>query len=102
SEILTNIAANRAYQRVEAIARRKDGTTFHADAAFAAFARDHETEIVCSLRDISERKQLEQELRSAFERQKELAELKTRFISTVSHEYRTPLAVIQTTASLML
>lgn len=102
SEILNVVAANRAYRRVEAIARRKDGTTFHADAAFAAFARNHETEIVCSLRDISERKQLEQELRSAFERQKELAELKTRFISTVSHEYRTPLAVIQTTASLML
>jgi signal transduction histidine kinase len=33
-------------------------------------------------------------LNSALEKEKELGELKTRFISIVSHEYRTPLAVI--------
>ncbi|QPC81283.1 PAS domain S-box protein [Phototrophicus methaneseepsis] len=101
SEILASVSHNHEYRRAEAIVRRKNGTSFPTDAAFAIFARNHETGIVCSLRDISEQKQLEQELRSAFERQKELADLKTRFISTVSHEYRTPLAIIQTSTTLL-
>ena len=90
------------YARFEVLAKRKDGSVFPADAAFAAFSLQQETGIICSLRDISQQKQLEQELRAAFERQKELAELKTRFISTVSHEYRTPLAIIYTSSSMLL
>ncbi|MBE0690044.1 MAG: PAS domain S-box protein [Anaerolineae bacterium] len=102
SHLLETVASNRVSRRSEAAVRRKDGTTFPADVAFSTFPDSQEMEIVCSLRDISAQKQLQQELRSAFERQKELAELKTRFISMVSHEYRTPLSVILTASSLLL
>lgn len=101
-EILTKVIESQEYTRIEAVVHQKNGTTFPVDAAFAAFMENGETEVVCSLRDITERKLLEDGLREAFEKQKELAELKTRFISTVSHEYRTPLAIIQTSAGLVL
>ena len=50
--------------------------------------------VVCGLRDITERKQMEQGLRAALEKEKELNELKSQFSSMVSHEFRTPLAIV--------
>lgn len=51
--------------------------------------------------DITERKQLEAYLRQALAREKELSELKSRFVTMVSHEFRTPLATILSSADLM-
>jgi PAS domain S-box-containing protein len=45
-------------------------------------------------RDITERKQVEQEIRKALTKERELNELKSRFISMTSHEFRTPLSTI--------
>lgn len=41
------------------------------------------------------------ELEQALEKEKELSDLKSRFVSTVSHEFRTPLAAVLSSASLL-
>jgi PAS domain S-box-containing protein len=50
--------------------------------------------------DITERKRAEEELVKTLEREKELSQLKSNFVSMVSHEFRTPLGIIQSSAEL--
>jgi len=52
-------------------------------------------------RDVTERKKLEETIAASLEREKELNNMKSRFISTVSHEFRTPMAAILSSAELL-
>jgi len=52
--------------------------------------------------DISERKRYEQMLRQGIEKEKELGQLKSKFISVASHEFRTPLSTIMATSESLL
>jgi signal transduction histidine kinase len=51
--------------------------------------------------EIAERQRLEEELRNALAKEKELGELKSNIISVVSHEYRTPLTTILSSTELL-
>ncbi|MCG3203213.1 MAG: Adaptive-response sensory-kinase SasA [Gammaproteobacteria bacterium] len=51
--------------------------------------------------DITARKMAEGEIRRALDRQIELNEIRTRFVSMTSHEFRTPLATIQSSSELI-
>ena len=51
--------------------------------------------------DISQRKQAESELQRTLAREMELSQLKSNFVSMVSHEFRTPLGIIQSSAELL-
>lgn len=52
-------------------------------------------------RDISDRKRVEAEILKSLEKERELNAFKTRFITMVSHEYRTPLATILSSIDLL-
>ncbi|MCI0746177.1 MAG: PAS domain S-box protein [Verrucomicrobia subdivision 3 bacterium] len=56
--------------------------------------------LVMSL-DITQRKRAEEEVLKTLEREKELSQLKSNFVSMVSHEFRTPLGIIQSSAELL-
>jgi len=61
---------------------------------------DHISGVVVVFWDISERRQTEV-LQKALEKEQEVNHLKSLFISTVSHEFRNPLTVIQTAVELI-
>ena len=53
------------------------------------------------VRDITERKQAEEDIRRTLEQEKKLNELKSRFVTMASHEFRTPLASILSSSELL-
>jgi PAS domain S-box-containing protein len=52
-------------------------------------------------REISDRKKAEEDARKALEKERELNELKSKFVSIASHEFRTPLSTILSSSSLI-
>jgi PAS domain S-box-containing protein len=65
-------------------------------------AADGEVEqVLGAAQDITERKRIEEELRQALENEREVSLMRTRFLSMASHEFRTPLSIIQSSADLL-
>jgi PAS domain S-box-containing protein len=101
--ILTTTADLGFPNEFEVIFIRKDGTRFPVSQTLTAM-RNPEGEIHGYLgiaMDISERKKAETDLRIALEKEKEVSELKSRFVSMASHEFRTPLSTVLSSAYLI-
>jgi PAS domain S-box-containing protein len=56
---------------------------------------------IAATRDISARRKVEEEMKLALAKEKELNELKSRFITMTSHEFRTPLSSIKSSVELL-
>lgn len=52
-------------------------------------------------KEVNERKRAEEEARKALDRERELNELKSKFVSIASHEFRTPLSTVLSSAALI-
>ncbi|MBR9853311.1 MAG: PAS domain S-box protein [Algicola sp.] len=96
----------------ETVHKRKDGTTYPVEVHLQISFIGKRKVFVAIVLDITERKnytqQLEktveertQQLQEALKAEKKLNELKTKFLSLVSHEFKTPLASILTSTSLL-
>lgn len=90
--------------RVEIQALRADGRVFSADVMMSPIFDSHGLvvqSLVCSLRDITERKRMEDDLRTALAKERELNQMRAQFVARASHEFRTPLAVIASASELL-
>ncbi|HZA27141.1 MAG TPA: PAS domain S-box protein [Actinomycetota bacterium] len=84
---------------VELAGRRKNGKEFPLELALASWTSAKGVSFTGIIRDITVRKEAEEALRTALEREREatehlraLDEMKNGFLSAVSHELRTPLS----------
>ncbi len=82
---------------------RKNGTAFPVSVTLTTILDQagETTGYMIIAIDISERKKADENLKKALEKEKELNELKSNFVSMASHEFRTPLSTVLSSAYLI-
>jgi PAS domain S-box-containing protein len=80
---------------------RRDGTELPIEVLLTPIQLGGRLLIQAVCSDITMRKQAEAELLRTLDREKELGRLRSNFVSMVSHEFRTPLGIIQSSAEIL-
>ncbi|MEO1051938.1 MAG: PAS domain-containing sensor histidine kinase [Bacteroidota bacterium] len=87
--------------RIEVPGLHKSGQEFPIELSIVAIKLKKGHFFSAFLRDITIRKKAEEDFQEALRKQTELSEMKTKFITMMSHEFRTPLTTIQTNIDLL-
>ena len=74
---------------------------YHVTSVPLPDAKNAINEILCVMQNVTKRKLMEEGLIKALEKEKELGELKSRFVTMASHEFRTPLTTILSSTFLL-
>jgi PAS domain S-box-containing protein len=85
----------------EVVGRRKDGSVFPMDLAVSEFRMGEQKHFTGIIRDITERKRFEAELRSRIDELAEVNRRKSEFLAMLAHELRNPLAPIRNSITLL-
>jgi PAS domain S-box-containing protein len=78
----------------ERMHRRKDGTTFPVEITANSLEFRGRRFAICFVKDITERKRVEEEVQQALEAANFVNTTMRRFVRTVAHEFRTPLGLL--------
>jgi PAS domain S-box-containing protein len=95
------LAATGTYSTERQLKRRNGDLFWVQMAGRCVRGNDPDSGVIWTFLDITQRRKAEQDTRAALEQQRELNELRTRFVAMTSHEFRTPLATILSSAELL-
>ena len=93
--------SNGSVREIEVQARSQRGTVHTLLLSAESIEINREPHLLIFALDITERKQAEAELIRTVAREKELGRLRSEFVGMVSHEFRTPLGIIQSSAEIL-
>jgi PAS domain S-box-containing protein len=100
-KFLGDLRRQGSLREVECLLRSRRGTIHTLLQSADIIEINREPHILVFGLDITERKQAEAELLRTLAREKELGQLRSNFVSMVSHEFRTPLGIIQSSAEIL-
>ncbi|WP_198672951.1 PAS domain S-box protein [Algoriphagus litoralis] len=88
-------------QRIEITALHKSGREFPIELSIIPLVTNGEHSFTAFARDITMQKNSKDEMEKALTKERELSELKSRFVSMTSHEFKTPLTTIKQNVDLI-
>jgi PAS domain S-box-containing protein len=97
---MTNfVASDRQWvNKIEVTARQQSGHVFPVDIQLNRVQIGDESLVMALVIDITQKKLAEEALHEALKKEKDVGALKSQFVSTASHQFRTPLATILSAA----
>lgn len=102
-EAFETVVRTQQPQRIEVVAQARSHDLFDVDVMLSPVVgpENELLGVVGGLRDITQHKQLEAQLRQLLEHEMELNELKSRYVGMAAHDLRNPLAVIKSAVDII-